>query len=135
EDLEVTRDRRQAHRERLRQLVHGRLALGEAGQDRPARRVGKCGEGEVELVGWHVTDGLINVSIKYHLLPRSKFGRGARHWCLWGAQTRLSLNRAICSAIEFTHPTGSRRRSRTRRARTLSGVMRSGAQAERAVAW
>src|SRR5437867_11677499 len=58
--------RRQAHREWLRQLVHGRLALGEAGQDRAARRIGESGEREAELVGWHVTVRLINATIKYH---------------------------------------------------------------------
>src|SRR5205807_10194890 len=67
EHLEVARDRRQAHRERLRQLLHGRLALGEAGQDRAARRIGESGEGEAELVGWHVTVRLINETIKYHI--------------------------------------------------------------------
>src|SRR4051812_96172 len=43
--LQVARDCRQAHRERLRQLVHARLALGEAGQDRTSRRVGGRGGG------------------------------------------------------------------------------------------
>src|SRR5207249_10073897 len=62
----MARDRRQAHREWLRQLVHGRLALGEAGQDRAARRIGESGEREAELVGWHVTVRLINPTIKYH---------------------------------------------------------------------
>src|SRR5215217_4037370 len=69
EHLEVARDCRQAHRERLRQLVHGRLALGESGQDRAARRIGESGEGEAELVGWHLTLLLINTSIKYQLPP------------------------------------------------------------------
>src|SRR3954453_2628593 len=36
EHLEVTRDRGQAHRERLRQLVDRRLTLGETRQDRAA---------------------------------------------------------------------------------------------------
>src|SRR5215208_8307766 len=65
EHLQVARDRRQAHRERLRQLVHGRLALGETRQDRAACRIGESGEGEAELVGWHLTLLLINTSIKY----------------------------------------------------------------------
>src|SRR5687768_14830448 len=39
EHLEVARDRRQAHRERLRQLAHVRLALGQTRQDRAARRI------------------------------------------------------------------------------------------------
>src|SRR3954452_3203751 len=65
EHLEVARDRRQAHRERLRQLADGRLALRQAGQDRAARRVGERGEGEAELVGLHVTRRLNNVLVKY----------------------------------------------------------------------
>src|SRR5204863_7742822 len=69
EHLEVARDRRPAHRERLRQLVRGRLALGEAGQDRAARRIGERGEGEADLVGWHVTVQLNNEIIKYHRPP------------------------------------------------------------------
>src|SRR5215204_1596220 len=64
EHLEVARDRGQADRERLRQLVHGRLALGEAGEYRAARRIGEGGEGEAELVGRHVTGWFINASIK-----------------------------------------------------------------------
>src|SRR5829696_2568832 len=64
EHLEVARDRRQAHRERLRQLVHGRLALGEAGEYRATGRIGEGGEREAELVGRHVTVRLINASIK-----------------------------------------------------------------------
>src|SRR3954470_4890208 len=36
EHLEVARDRGLAHRERLGELVHGRLALGQARQDRAA---------------------------------------------------------------------------------------------------
>src|SRR5829696_6315098 len=63
EHLEVARDRRQGHRERLRQLVHGRLTLGEAGQDRAAGRIGESGEGDAELVGWHLTLPLINTAI------------------------------------------------------------------------
>jgi hypothetical protein len=50
---------------RLRQLVHGRLALGEPGQDRAPRRIGESGKGEAEVVSWHLTLQLINTSIKY----------------------------------------------------------------------
>src|ERR671923_2247641 len=60
EHLEMARDRGQAHRERLRQLVDRRLALGEASQDRAARRIGEGGEGEAELVCRHVTERVIN---------------------------------------------------------------------------
>src|SRR4051812_7640663 len=70
EHLEVARDRRLADGKRLGQLVHARLALGEVGQDRAAGRICEGGEGEVELlmmVGWHVTDQLINTYIKYDL--------------------------------------------------------------------
>src|SRR5215210_2701374 len=66
EHLQVPRDRREAHRERLRELVDGRLALGEAREDRAARRVGEGGEREAEVVGRHVTVRLINAAIKYH---------------------------------------------------------------------
>src|SRR4051794_15062752 len=68
EHLEVARDRGLADGKRLGQLVHGRLALGEVGQDRPAGRIREGGECEVELamlVGWHVTEPLINGPIKY----------------------------------------------------------------------
>src|SRR5687767_8312270 len=65
EDLQVTRDGRQAHRERLRQLAHRRLALGETGHDRAARRVGERGEREAEMIGLHLTYQLINESIKH----------------------------------------------------------------------
>src|SRR5262249_55005435 len=51
EHFEVARDRRKAHREWLGELVHGGLAVGKAGQDRSARRIGERGEGEAELVG------------------------------------------------------------------------------------
>src|SRR5215203_4181911 len=65
EHLEVARDGRQAHRERLRQLVHGRLALSESGQDRAPRRIGESGKSEAEPVSWHLTLQLINTLIKY----------------------------------------------------------------------
>src|ERR671919_935519 len=74
EHLEVARDRRQAHRERFRQLVHCRLALGETGQDRAARGIGESGEGEAELVGRHVTAPLIKGLIKYQPHRACKLG-------------------------------------------------------------
>src|SRR5256885_13755843 len=77
EHLEVARDRGQAHRERLRELVHGRLALRETGQDRAARRVGESRVGEAELVAWHVTVRLINAAIKYHRPPERNSGLGS----------------------------------------------------------
>ena len=40
----------QAEVERLGELVHGGVAGGEAGEDRPARRVGEGRERGVELV-------------------------------------------------------------------------------------
>src|SRR5918995_608802 len=52
--LAVVGDCLRADRERLGQLVHRRLALGESPQDRPPRRVGEGREGVRELVGWHV---------------------------------------------------------------------------------
>src|SRR5215212_3470598 len=45
EHLEVARDRRQAHRKRLCELVHRRLTLCETAEDRAARRIGERGEG------------------------------------------------------------------------------------------
>ena len=42
EHLQVLGDRRQADRERRRDLVDGRLAFGEPREDRPARRVGEA---------------------------------------------------------------------------------------------
>lgn len=48
EHLEVFRDRLQAHLEGFGQLVDGRLALGESGEDRPTSRIGKGGERDAE---------------------------------------------------------------------------------------
>src|SRR5579884_1774443 len=50
EHLEVLGDGLEADRERLGQLVDRRLAVGEAGEDRPTGRVRQRGEGEAELV-------------------------------------------------------------------------------------
>jgi hypothetical protein len=50
EPLQVARDRRQAHRKGLSELVDRRLALGESGEDRPARRIGERGEREATMV-------------------------------------------------------------------------------------
>src|SRR5262245_41183401 len=41
EHLDVLGDRRQRHRERLRQLIHRGRAVGESGENRPTRRVGQ----------------------------------------------------------------------------------------------
>src|SRR4051812_22930754 len=108
EHLEVARDRRQAHREGLRQLVHGRLALGETGDDRAARRIGQSGEGEAELVGRHVTVWLINVIIKYQLRLQNATGprrvsrrahrRPARNW---------TRPRTVRGRVESVHLTWS----------------------------
>src|SRR5919106_3464166 len=76
EHLQVARNRRQAHGEGLRQLVHGRLAFGEPGEDRPSCRIGESGEGEVELVGWHLTSSLINTDIKYDPPEKRKHRAG-----------------------------------------------------------
>src|SRR5687768_3443456 len=51
EHAQVLRDGLDAHRERLRQLADRRLAVGQAREDRAARRVGERGEGPAELVG------------------------------------------------------------------------------------
>src|SRR4051812_30007178 len=65
EHLQVARDRGEAHRERLGELVDSRLALGQAGQDLPPRGIGEGGEREAEGVGRHVTVRLINATIEY----------------------------------------------------------------------
>src|SRR5688500_8095565 len=54
EHLEVLGDRLEADRERLRQLVHRRLALGQPGQDRAARGIRQRRERRAELLGRHV---------------------------------------------------------------------------------
>jgi hypothetical protein len=51
QDAEVLRDGRKRHREGLRQLGDGGLALCEPVQDRPARGVGQRAEGRVEPRG------------------------------------------------------------------------------------
>jgi hypothetical protein len=50
EHLQVLGYRLHAHREGLGQLVDRRLAVGQAGEDRPSRGVGQGGEGRAELV-------------------------------------------------------------------------------------
>src|SRR5215211_4804650 len=60
EHLQVARDRGQAHRERLGELVDRRLALGQARQDRAPRRVGERTEGQAQRIGRHLTMRLIN---------------------------------------------------------------------------
>src|SRR3954469_3151765 len=66
EDLEMARDRREAHREGRRDLVDRRLALGKAGEDRATGGVRQSGEGAGELVGRHLTHRLNNETVKYH---------------------------------------------------------------------
>src|SRR5207245_1353897 len=54
EHREMLRHRLNADRKRLRQLVHGRLTVGEPLEDRATRGVGEGGEGRAELVCRHV---------------------------------------------------------------------------------
>src|ERR1700683_4558032 len=49
EYFKVLGNRGLAHRERLRQVRHRGLALGESSQDGPARRVGQRGESSVKI--------------------------------------------------------------------------------------
>src|SRR5215212_5020160 len=53
EHLQVPRDRRLAHRKRLGELLHGRLALREAGDDRATGGIGERAEDQAELVLGH----------------------------------------------------------------------------------
>src|SRR5436309_4503010 len=55
EDLEMLRNRLDAHRERRGQLADRRFAEGEAGKDRAPRRIGKGGEGVAERVDRHLS--------------------------------------------------------------------------------
>jgi len=48
EHLQVLGDRRQAHVERLGQVVHGRFPVRELGQDRPPGGVGQRREGRIQ---------------------------------------------------------------------------------------
>ena len=60
EHLQVLRDRGQRHHKRPRELAHGRLGrLGEAGEDRPPRRIRQGSEGCVERAG------IVNHSVNY----------------------------------------------------------------------
>src|SRR5829696_3621006 len=76
--LQVARNRGQAHRQRLRQLAHGRLALRQAREYRAPSWVGESGEREAELIGRHVTCWLINVPIKYDLPSKRNSGNEFR---------------------------------------------------------
>ena len=60
--LEVLGDRGLAHRERLRELGHRRVAGGEAGEDGAPGGIGEGGEGGVEPRGghWSITVWLHN---------------------------------------------------------------------------
>ena len=51
EDLQMTGDGREADRERLGQLEHGRLTVGQPTHDRAPRRVRQGGEDDVEPIG------------------------------------------------------------------------------------
>ena len=66
---EVPRDRRQADGERLGELVHRRLPLGQAAEDFAPGRIGQSRKRLAQLVGRHLTTPLINVAIKYHRTP------------------------------------------------------------------
>src|SRR6188472_2226574 len=50
EDLQVLGDGLKADRERLGEFIHGRVALFEAGKDRPPRGVRERREGEAEVI-------------------------------------------------------------------------------------
>src|SRR5205807_474232 len=60
EHPEVLRDRLDADRKRLRQLVDRRLAVGQPCEDRAARRIREGGEGGGELVGGHYSPARLN---------------------------------------------------------------------------
>jgi hypothetical protein len=65
EHAQVLGHRLHADRERSRELVDGRLAVGEAGKDRAPRRIGERGEGRAELIGGHYSAlRLINRAIE-----------------------------------------------------------------------
>src|SRR5258707_8245638 len=66
EHLEMARDRRQRDGEGRGELVDRALALHQAREDRPPRRIGKRGEGPVEIGSrHHLTYLLINIYVKY----------------------------------------------------------------------
>src|SRR5262249_35863549 len=65
EHLEVAGDRGQAHRVRGGELVDGRLALDQSGEDRPPGRVGEGGERRAQLVSSHLAASLISEKAKY----------------------------------------------------------------------
>ena len=56
--LQMLGDRGKAHRERLGQLRHRRLARGESGQDRPPRGIGQRRERRVQVVRRHLAHNL-----------------------------------------------------------------------------
>src|SRR5262245_14987729 len=67
EHLEMFGDRLEADGERFSQLVHRGLAVGEARQDGPPRRVGQGGEREAQLICRHPysTNQLNNQQVEY----------------------------------------------------------------------
>ena len=80
EDLQVPRDGLQADVERLGQLVHRRLAVGQPGEDRPAGRVGQGGEGAVEEVVGHRNQPISCLTGLLSMTPGSGVvKRGADH--------------------------------------------------------
>src|SRR5829696_3322025 len=74
EDLQVLGDRLDGDRERLRELAHARVALGEPVEDRTARRVRECRERAAELVDGHLLFSRALYQVLACLLPspRSK---------------------------------------------------------------
>src|SRR5262249_1381517 len=67
EHAEVLGDGGAAHRERLGELLDRGRALGEASEDRPARRIGEGGEGDAQGVSSHasLTFRLSNHNVRY----------------------------------------------------------------------
>src|SRR5262249_37366336 len=86
--LDVFGDGRKRHLERLGELVDGRPAFGETGEDRSPGRVGQRGEGLAEPVlvdrrrhSSYFPEELINRYGKYYLLPyMSILGDGNQPW-------------------------------------------------------
>src|SRR5262245_27474626 len=65
EHPQVLGDRLHGDRERRRDLLDARLALGEASEDRAPRGIGERGEGRIELVCHYSALRLINRKIEY----------------------------------------------------------------------
>src|SRR4051794_4430928 len=110
EDLEVARDRRKAHVKRRGDLVDRRLALGQAGEDRPARGVGEGGERLAELVGRHLTHLLDNENVKYSMWAFRASDAGPRAVYV---RRRLESPRPSCHASMTMWSAGSPMRTTT----------------------